>query len=284
MTPCFRFDKYCIYHISGESMTQYSDPSDITNVINDLNKILQPQTTTISTLQQTVEYSDEPNKIPTDYTPLENADEIFLIIDRSGSMQGLRSDAEGGINAFIKEQLGISQHANVTVTQFDSTVENLYERAPIEIVPEYKLRPRGMTALLDAVGMTLSKYRDHKTTGKKIGVIVTDGHENSSKEWTREAVRDLTEELRAEGWEFVFLAADEDAIEDSHSWGMQSETSIRYDTAVAGATNDAWLAATSYTSALRTGHSVEASRDIVKGVVNSSATLSMNVEGSNKSE
>lgn len=202
-------------------------------------------------------------------TPLENVDELFLIVDRSGSMNRIKDDAEGGVNAFIDEQQEDGE-ANITLVEFDHAYDEVYSRIPITNAPSYTLRPRGRTALLDAIGRTLQTYRDVQTTGKMVCVIVTDGHERDSTEWDRAGIKLLIEDLRESGWEFVFLAADEDALEDSTNWGMQLDSSMVFDRAQGGAQNAAYAAIGTYTTSLRSGKSradsIADMDEMIKGV------------------
>lgn len=183
-------------------------------------------------------------------TPLENVDELVLIVDRSGSMDSILEDAEGGVNAFIEQQREEGE-ANITLAEFDDGYNVVYERIPLAKAPKYSLRPRGMTALLDAIGRTMNTYRDVKTTGKKIAVVVTDGLENYSREWDRVRINSLITELKEGGWEFVFLAADEEAIQDAATFGFDLDTSIQMDRSVANSANAVYAAASTYTTSLR---------------------------------
>jgi hypothetical protein len=216
---------------------------------------------------------DKPQEQPIgDTTPLTNVDELVLIVDRSGSMAQILDDAQGGIDQFIKEQKEAGE-ANLTLVEFDNQYNTVYERVPLALVPKYQLRPRGSTALLDAIGKTMNTYRDVDTTGKKIAVIVTDGQENSSIEWNRETVMKLVEDLREEDWEFVFLAADESAIQDATSWGMTMDSSIHYNSAQSGSSTAAYTAAAVYTTSLRSGKSRVDSMADMDAFVEDNATL-----------
>ena len=121
--------------------------------------------------------------LPKNASPDRDADEIILIADRSGSMWSIQEDAEGGINSFIADQKK-EGNANLTFIEFDDTITPVYKQTDINEATEYKLQPRNSTALYDAIGATLANADEIKTTGKKIVVIVTDGGENSSREWT----------------------------------------------------------------------------------------------------
>ena len=83
--------------------------------------------------------------------------DITLVVDRSGSMEQVREDAEGGVNSFIAQQAKEPGEALLTLVQFDTEYEFLHKGVPISQVPKYELVPRGMTALLDAVGRAMNE-------------------------------------------------------------------------------------------------------------------------------
>ncbi|MFW6219686.1 MAG: vWA domain-containing protein [bacterium] len=158
----------------------------------------------------------------------ENLTEIIMIVDRSGSMSSIRSDAEGGFNEFIQKQKEVDGEVKVTVTQFDDKIEILYDNENIENIKEYKLEPRGMTALLDAIGTTinnvgnrLSKTDESERPSKVMVCIITDGAENSSSEFNKHKIKDMIEEQKNKySWEFVFIGANMDAFEEASAMGI----------------------------------------------------------------
>src|SRR5687768_7332033 len=83
--------------------------------------------------------------------------DITLVVDRSGSMAEVRDDAEGGVNTFIAQQAKQPGEALLTLVQFDTEYEFLHTGVPIQNVSRYELVPRGMTALLDAVGRAINE-------------------------------------------------------------------------------------------------------------------------------
>ena len=163
--------------------------------------------------------------------------DITLIVDRSGSMESCKSDAQGGINTFIEEQQKAEGEATLTLVQFDTNYEFLHRGVPIKDVPEFRLVPRGMTALLDAVGRgineageRLDKLAEDDRPGCVVFVIVTDGHENSSKEFSRDKVRELIERQTAEyNWQFTFLGADQKAFDEAVAMGVLPSAVATYD-------------------------------------------------------
>jgi len=178
-------------------------------------------------------------------------DEIICIVDRSGSMSGIRADAEGGLNEFIASQKEIGNGANLTIVEFDSVVDVVCDQVNITEAAEYKLQPRGGTALLDAIGTVISEKEKYDCAGKTIVVVVTDGGENSSKEWTQKAIFDLINERKEQGWEFVFLAANQDAINTATGYGFDANSAMSFAASGKG-TEAVYLATSDYTTNLRT--------------------------------
>ena len=211
--------------------------------------------------------------LPKNASPDRDADEIILIADRSGSMWSIQEDAEGGINSFIADQKK-EGNANLTFIEFDSEITPVYKQVDINEATEYKLQPRNSTALYDAIGGTLANADEIKTTGKKIVVIVTDGGENSSQEWTKESVFQRIDGLKENGWDFLFLAANQDAMGVGMSLGIDAGETINFAASSQG-TAEAYGAATTYTSNLRSrSFSKEAVIDMLDQEIEQSETLS----------
>lgn len=178
-------------------------------------------------------------------------DEIVCIVDRSGSMSGIREDAQGGLNEFIKEQSRVGA-ANLTIVEFDDGVNTVCDRVNINEAKEYALRPRGRTALLDAMGLVIgNELKYNAPDGKTIVVIVTDGGENASREWNRDQIFDLIKERKEAGWEFLFLASNQDAISVGSSYGFAAEDSVSFANNARGIVG-ATAVATGYVGSLRT--------------------------------
>jgi hypothetical protein len=149
--------------------------------------------------------------------------EIVCVIDRSGSMGAIVDDAIGGFNAFLDSQKKEAGTAVLSMTLFDHEHLFPYAVTPLREVPAFTSDtyvPRGSTALLDAVGSTLtSTATRHAATpaGRRpqsvVVAILTDGHENASVHYSREAIAAMIDERKAQGWQFVFLAADQAAFD-----------------------------------------------------------------------
>ena len=146
-----------------------------------------------------------------------NYTHLTLVVDRSGSMQSVCDDAQGGIKTLLDEQFAEPGKLTVTMVQFDNEFEDVARMATDAF--EYTLRPRGGTALLDSVGREITRTGEDlaalpeaERPGKVIFAVVTDGQENSSHEFTIETVRSAINRQRISfGWQFQFIGAGEAA-------------------------------------------------------------------------
>ena len=169
----------------------------------------------------------------------ENFTSINVIVDESGSMGHLVKDTVGGFNKFLSDQKDVPGDAVFTLCLF-STKHNLpfdfVKLAHVPALTDKAYRPGGSTALLDAVGTTinhvgakLSAMPEEERPSKVIFLIITDGEENASKEFTKEQVASMVSHQRdVYNWEFVFMGANIDAIAEGSSLGIASHNSINY--------------------------------------------------------
>lgn len=177
--------------------------------------------------------------------------EIAYILDRSGSMESMQEPAVAAFNQFVKSQLDVPGEARLTLVLFDDQYEVPLAVLPIEQVPELTAAtyvPRGSTALLDAIGRTIKETSaridampEAERPGKVILTIFTDGYENASREYTAAHISDLIAMHRAKGWEFLFLAANQDAIATAAAMNIDRCTSgdVKYSRASIRSTGDA---------------------------------------------
>lgn len=171
-------------------------------------------------------------------SPLAETTELVFVLDRSGSMAGLEADAIGGYNSLLARQRDVPGRALVTTVLFDDRVEVLCRRADLAEVRPLTSREywaRGCTALLDAVGSTMRHVRRwQKDDGilapeHTVFVITTDGLENASREYGLGEVRHwIRKREREDGWEFVFLGANIDAVETAGDMGIPEERAATY--------------------------------------------------------
>lgn len=161
---------------------------------------------------------------------------IMLVLDRSGSMESIQSASEEAINGFVAEQKKLPGRATIAIAQFDNVYEVVNASVPPDQVPKYKLRPRNSTALLDAIGRSITDFgaelaalSESERPGTVILAIMTDGHENSSKEFTYADIDTMATRQQDEyGWKILYLGANQDAIATGAKMGMRASTSISY--------------------------------------------------------
>ena len=165
-----------------------------------------------------------------------------LVMDRSGSMDSIQNEAENAINRFVDEQKELPGKATLTFARFDDQYELVFSNIPISEVTKLELAPRGMTALFDATGRTIVSFGEalaampeDQRPGKILFVIVTDGLENASKEWSSEKLKTLINEQQEQwNWEFIYLAANVDAGEEAEKIGIPRKMSKDWVTNTAG--------------------------------------------------
>ncbi len=178
---------------------------------------------------------------------------IAALLDRSGSMQSIADDTRGGFDAYIAGLGGQPGQTRVTLAQFDHRYELVYADRPLGEVPPLALEPRGRTALLDAIGRFvteigagLAALPEADRPGDITVVVMTDGHENASTEWTVEAVRALiAQQEQTYSWDFVFMGANMDAVEVGTHLGFAPGKSLTYD-ADGDAVGGAWSSMSTY--------------------------------------
>lgn len=171
-------------------------------------------------------------------TRKDSYNELVFILDRSGSMAGLESDTIGGYNGVLKRQRELSGNTVVTTVLFDDKYELLHDRIRIGAVAPLTHRDyytRGCTALLDAIGRTISKMdnaisnmRAEARPENVLVVITTDGYENASREYTAERVREMIRAREGLGWEFLFLGANIDAVETAAHYGIPRRHAVDF--------------------------------------------------------
>ena len=166
--------------------------------------------------------------------------EIVFIVDRSGSMSGLESDTIGGYNGLIEKQKKEAGEAIISTVLFDDVCEVLHDRvklSKIKPMTDKEYYVRGCTALLDAIGGAIHhignvhKYaREEDKPEKTLFIITTDGLENASRRYTYDRVKHMVERQKKKfGWEFLFLGANMDAINEAGKFGIEASRATNYE-------------------------------------------------------
>ena len=174
-----------------------------------------------------------------------NLTEIAYVLDRSGSMDPMIESAIAGFNEFLQEQLDTPGDANLSLLLFDNEFLSLYNSTPLEDVRDLTTEdyvPRGSTALLDAIGLTieslgqkLAALPEEERPGTVIVAIFTDGYENASTRFTFEKIQQVITHQRTNyQWEFLFLGANEDAIATATRMGIDRSMSAEVQYSRAG--------------------------------------------------
>jgi hypothetical protein len=190
---------------------------------------------------------------------------ITVILDRSGSMESIRDDIIGGFNSFVRDQRKQPGTATLTLVQLDpqapyETVHRFEPVQSVETLTRETYVPRASTPLLDALGRgindlerTIADMGNEERPSKVVMVIITDGQENSSREFNRgQVVKMIKDRSEKDDWQFVFLSADLAAIGDAMSYGIQGDSALLFEKNHGG-TAAAYASLTAQISDYRTG-------------------------------
>lgn len=156
---------------------------------------------------------------------------IYFILDRSGSMWNCLNDTIGGFNAFVASQKTCNPNGTMSLVLFGNDYSEIYHAKPITEVENLSHTvyvPHGGTALLDAIGTTIKNVITIDDV-KNIIVILTDGDENASSKFTKSHINDLITFKQREGWQFVFLGANQDAISEGHKLGISDNRTMTFE-------------------------------------------------------
>lgn len=177
----------------------------------------------------------------------DNLTDINVVLDRSQSMMKIFHPTINGFNEFLGGQKAIDGEAYLTLAQFDHEYQIVHNGVAINEVPELTpltFQPRGMTALYDAIGKTiittgqrLEAMKEEDRPSKVIFVILTDGEENSSKEFDVCSIKEMIEhQTNVYNWDFVFIGANQDAVTTATDMGILAKNSMTYVANNAGTT------------------------------------------------
>ena len=198
---------------------------------------------------------------------------ITIVLDRTGSMEAIRDDTIGGFNAFLNMQKAERGQATLTLVQFDSQdpYEVVHHFKPLAGIPELTREtfvPRAATPLLDAIGRGindlekgLADLAEDERPARVVMAIVTDGQENASREFRKDQIKKMIQEKREKSaWQFVFLSADLEAIDDAMETGIAARAILAHDKDGRGV-GAAWTALSRHVAEYRTGQAEDVSFD-----------------------
>lgn len=176
----------------------------------------------------------KPSPEPISDTPIMNAVSSYILLDRTGSMSDIWDEALGSVNAYaaaigkVEEGEADDLETSVTLAVFDHQEGFQFDVLRKEVQPDAwtnvtndEVSPRGMTPLFDAINRTIT-MAEADNPEKAVIVIMTDGHENSSREVTRQGAKAALDRAEARGWEVVFLGAEFASFGDADAVGVSS--------------------------------------------------------------
>jgi hypothetical protein len=174
---------------------------------------------------------------------------VTLILDETGSMQDCKGAAIAGVNEYLKTLRQMLTPVHFTLTLFNSgKLDVRHRNVPVAQVPELTeqtYQPAEMTPLYDAIGRTLTAAgHEVPPESKKLCVILTDGLENASREYTRDGIARLIKDHEAKGWTFVYLGADHDAWAAGRDIGLSGDNTVQFSRRDTGQAFDALAEAT----------------------------------------
>lgn len=157
---------------------------------------------------------------------------VHVVLDRSGSMNSIKTDTIGAFNAYVETLAKDAPGSKLSLTIFDSqSVDTIVNDVKIgEVVPltTDTYQPRASTPLYDAIGKVVTLLADAKGKNKAL-VILTDGHENASREYTKDAVKKLLDEKQEkDNWLVLYLGANQDAFSVGAGIGVQAATAMNF--------------------------------------------------------
>lgn len=166
----------------------------------------------------------------------ENYTDITIILDRSGSMGAVVADTVGGFNTLIEGRKKDAGETKISLVQFDDQYERVFEAKSPDEIGVLEFEPRGLTALYDAIGRTvldvgnrLRELSEEERPDKVLIVVITDGQENSSREFTSDKINEMiTHQQDVYNWDFMFIGANQDAILSAQTIGISASHSMNY--------------------------------------------------------
>lgn len=185
---------------------------------------------------------------------------IAVVLDSSGSMEQIEEDTKGGFNSFLSDQRDEDGSADVTLIEFNTQVNEIYRAKPVDDASKLdddNYTPSGRTALHDAIMQAIDSCEEQyddldadDIPDNTICLVLTDGRENAS-ETPQDTVRERVEKKQDEGWEFLFIGAEEDTALQASELGVGQGSTLQMQHSGAGVVN----AFSSATQAVNTARS-----------------------------
>lgn len=190
----------------------------------------------------------------------ENLTWIINILDESGSMSPIKEDTIGSFNEFIKEQKKIDGEAYCTLVKFNSSINKVYENKSLQeisYVDNDSYKPSGFTRLYDAIGHTINQIKtkiknlkEEEKPEKVLFVILTDGKENRSIDFSKDKIFEKISKREKKGWNFIYLGANQDAMLEGGNIGIVKNKTVTWEANSVGI-NTAFKAVSNYATKYR---------------------------------
>ena len=154
--------------------------------------------------------------------------DVVFILDKSGSMSGSEENTISSFNEYLEKEKKNDFNTSITTLLFSDSFHYLHKRVPVEKVhplthEEYYVG--GCTALYDALGNGIN-YMDHSDTDKVLFIIITDGYENASKEYSKSKIKRMIG--KHSRWEFIYIGADIDSYATGGEIGIRRDNIANY--------------------------------------------------------
>lgn len=176
-----------------------------------------------------------------------NYTHVSILIDRSGSMASIRKSVMSGLEEFINDQKTLDGDCTLSIVAFNHTKEyisSFVDLKTYEFDPN-QYQPSGTTALVDSMyefiketGQHLAKMSEDERPSKVVFLVITDGEENASKQFTNEQLKELViEHTDIWKWNFTYIGANQDSFAVSKTLGISTSSTINYNTTINGVSN-----------------------------------------------
>lgn len=166
-----------------------------------------------------------------------NTHDIIIILDESGSMSMIKDDVIDSINYFIDEQRKNNNNSKLSLWKFNSSVTKVYDDLLLKYITKFdNYIPSGKTCLFDAIGTAITKKRNKDNFKDVICVIMTDGLENGSREYTKDNINDMISEMKENNWVFIYLGANQDSFSIAASYGISQNLCANFESTGEGFT------------------------------------------------
>ena len=198
----------------------------------------------------------------------QNLTHITTVLDSSSSMARIAKEMVQGLQDFVREQKAVPGEATFSLFRFSNTTTKLLDFVDLSMVELRNdiLKPNGSTALYDCIGRAINSTGNHLAAMKEsdrpakvIMVIITDGEENCSTEFSQQQIKNMIElQEQTYNWQFVFLGANIDAVETGIALGISAQSCMTFDYSAKGTTEGLIAASVNLTN-YRTGHTNQTS-------------------------